>query len=254
MATPNYRDLLARETARYGRGPVTGRSGTESARDAAVRAANIAAGYGNSTALRKPAPAPRKAAAAPAAKGSGGSKAKPDGKARTSSTNKQPMLAKGPDDPNADMRTPTSATSFYPTQSPTSVPGMPTISPTSVPQATRSPTSQPGFYPPGFGDNPVPMNPMLSQAASLRPVPPELLGNPTVPMNPALSQASVLRTLPPDLRSRQSLWIPKVNVNGGFPEPTPGAAGTPTAGYDVPGTVFGNRPLIDRGGYSLPRF
>src|SRR5262245_48957231 len=53
MSQREYDDLVRRETARYGRGPITGRGGTESARDAAVRNANIQAGFGNSTALRK---------------------------------------------------------------------------------------------------------------------------------------------------------------------------------------------------------
>src|SRR5215467_11664942 len=53
MSQREYDDLVRRETARYGRGPVTGRGGTESARDAAVRNANIQAGFVNSTALRK---------------------------------------------------------------------------------------------------------------------------------------------------------------------------------------------------------
>lgn len=45
-----YQELVNREMRRYGRGG----TGGESSRDKAVRAANIAAGYGNSTALKYP--------------------------------------------------------------------------------------------------------------------------------------------------------------------------------------------------------
>ena len=46
-----YQKLVAREMRRYGRGSGTG---GETSRDKAVRAANVAAGYGNSTALKYP--------------------------------------------------------------------------------------------------------------------------------------------------------------------------------------------------------
>lgn len=50
VSREEYEKLVAREMRRYGRGG----TGGESSRDKAVRAANVAAGYGNSTALKYP--------------------------------------------------------------------------------------------------------------------------------------------------------------------------------------------------------
>lgn len=51
VSREEYQKLIDREMRRYGRGG----TGGESARDKAVRAANVAAGYGSSTALKYPA-------------------------------------------------------------------------------------------------------------------------------------------------------------------------------------------------------
>lgn len=141
----DYRKRLAQEQQRYARGP---NAANESARDAAVRATNIAMGYGNSTALRYPqnAPAPKRQKAP-----------KPGGgKDITTKTASPYKLARNV------MTTPTSATSYYPAQgpttqpsyypvmsTPTSAPGStwPTMSPTSMYQPTLSPTSQPSDLP-----------------------------------------------------------------------------------------------------------
>jgi hypothetical protein len=142
--------------ARYGRGPAIGGAGQENARDMAVRAANIQAGFGNSTALRtlqqnavgggvKP------EQIQPARRGSAAGK---PGGPKTSSTGPsigvKPNLIEG--DP-ANVTSPSGAGGFYQTQgmqTPTGAPGFytgadpgSTVSPTSVAQPARGPTTEP---------------------------------------------------------------------------------------------------------------
>lgn len=128
VSEAEYRRLLAQEEGR--------KAGPQTSRDDAVRRANIAAGYGNSTALRKfGSTSPFKLAGGGGGK-RGGGKGGGGGGGKTAPN------------PNANMTTPTSAAGFLPNmQTPTSAPGFlpirgPTTEPSDLP--TRGPTTEPG--------------------------------------------------------------------------------------------------------------
>jgi len=253
MSQQQYNDLVRQQMARYGRGPAIGGAGQENARDMAVRAANIAAGFGNSTALRKlqqnaVGGGVKPEAVQPARKGGDAKPGGPKTSSTGSSIGVRPNLIEG--DP-ANVTSPSGAGGFMQPQgmqTPTGAPGFYTgadpgltASPTSVMQPTRSPTSVPGLPDPNAGNPWTQMNhPALGGGLRIGPG-----GGYPPPANPAMSQASVLQTLNPALMANR------------MTTPTSAASLYPQgAGVGMPAgphTVFGNQPLIDRGGYSLPR-
>lgn len=153
-------------------------------RDAAVRSANIAAGYGNSTALRKP----KAATAVPGKSGGGGG----GGKKKSGSPYKLPSRAP----------TPTARpTNFSPDLAPSPNPYDPNSPVGPGPQGQRTMPQAP--FEPGGGAPPNLGLPPFKPGLGKLYMPPGDLAPPqsqNPPMNPALSQASVLASTPPELR------------------------------------------------------
>jgi hypothetical protein len=258
MSQQQYDDLVKREMARYGRGPVTGRGGTESARDAAVRNANIQAGFGNSTALRKLQQNAVGGGVKPetmdAGRKAGG--ARRPGGPKTSRTGPsigvKPNLIEG--DP-ANVTSPSGAGGFYQPQgmqTPTGAPGFYTgadpgltRSPTSVAQPALGPTTQPsapgipadlnrdehGFHRGPWGQPPA------SVGLGMQPKFPYDMPAPSNVPPPSLTPL-----VPPPNDPRRGYGMAAAGGSSGV--------GMPGA----PGTVYGGPKLIDRGGYVLPKF
>lgn len=164
-----YRKLLAENMARF-----------NGDRDRAVRSANIAGGFGSSTAQRFMGGGGAPAAAAGGGAGGGGAGGGGDAVV--------PLPAARP------TRSPTSEPGFLPS---------PHRTPTDVENPTLSPTSQPGFYPPPS----PPRDPSLMWPGATGGGPamqdkvPQNAQNGGVPMNPAMSMASILRGVPPELQA-----------------------------------------------------
>jgi hypothetical protein len=165
MGADAYRKLLAERMARYG-----------GDRDAAVRSANIAAGFGNSTAERFM----HGGGAAPKKGGGGGGGAKAGGGGGGGSTADVPIPQPRPDNFSPDL-----AVSPPHERWPGATAG-PTFSPDLAVSPPRGDMMWPGATGGGGGyvdrlpqnavGGGVPMSPALSMASILRAVPPELLG------------------------------------------------------------------------------
>jgi len=221
VSSAEYKKLLDREKNRY-----------PNDRDRAVRSANVAAGYGSSTALKhrdggspdsgKPKP---KAADSPAG-------SKPKAKA-SSSPFKLPSKAPAPTPrPGGAAKAP------VPTPRPTQFPPDLAVSPSPAqPNSPVGPTNaaQPFGNPaPGFTP---PMNPAMSQASVLQTPPPELMQPQLPPMSPALSMASILQTPPPGLTPPPDFaGLPMPPALGGTP---PGLAGAPPTAATAPAPPMG---------------
>jgi hypothetical protein len=178
VSSAEYKKLLDREKNRY-----------PNDRDRAVRSANVAAGYGSSTAERKG--------------GGGGDKPKPKAK----SSGGAPKVDAG-------------ATGIKPKNAGKGSPfGLPPSG--KAPTPTPKPTQLPADLAPS--PNPLQPNSPVGPGNAAAP-----FGNPapsfTPPMNPAMSQASVLQTVPPDLQAQppQSTMPGRPPApGGGFPAAAP---------------------------------
>jgi len=263
MSQQQYNDLVRQQMARYGRGPAIGGAGRENARDMAVRAANIQAGFGNSTALRKlqqnavgggvkPEQVP------PARRGSAAGK---PGGPKTSGTGSsigvKPDLIEG--DP-ANVTSPGGAGGFYQTQGMSTPTGAPGFYTGADPGLTRSPTS------------------VATPAAGPTTVPTDMSGlsNPWLQMNhprvgfgtPSSVGPAMQPKFPYDMPSPSN--VPPSGVGVGMPDAAIGLGMQPKTPWAMPSpsnvppngslmvlpysrTVTGTPPLIDRGGYSLPK-
>jgi hypothetical protein len=163
-----YQKLLKREQNRY-----------PNDRDKAVRSANVAAGYGSSTALKH------------RDGGAGGADAKPKPKAKDSPAGSKPKAKAGASSP---FKLPSKA------PAPTPRPGGAAAAP--VP----TPTPRPTQFPPDLAVSPSPAQPnsQVGPTNAAQPfgndIPPGV-ANFTPQMNPAMSQASVLQTIPPELQA-----------------------------------------------------
>lgn len=178
-----YARLLAENMKRYG-----------GDRDRAVRSANIAGGFGNSTAQRFM----RGAGAPPASAASGPASAVPTPQAR-------------PAGPAAAAQVP------IPQPRPDNFPPDLAVSPPRGdmmwPGATGGPATQPTVAPP-------PMNPALSMASMLRSVPPELVNDNPLHLPPLMRFISVPPELggkPPEAYGRRAIpKDPRYPIAGSF--------------------------------------